>query len=170
MTVSQRSKWLMSFIRMQMFDKHREAQATSLTELSQEVKSLKALLAANRRAPLPITSNESQTASGSSGDSPYASSGTSRFGIGGGYSSPNGGSGTLTLSSSFASIANRPPGIPSWQLPQKKEAPPPPRAPSPPKEEDDRTEEAEMQAKELEKRDEEGYTTEEPGSQSEVIV
>ena len=113
-----------------MFDKHKEAQSTSLADIQQEVKSLKSLLARRTEAPtasssssLPTsvstpTLHQPQPANSSSSSytspyiSPYASAGGNRFGMGssqtyGGRESP-----------SLASIANRPPGIPAWQLPQ----------------------------------------------------
>ena len=120
-------------IRSQMFDKHKEAQSASLGDIQQEVKSLKSLLA--RRTDNPSSSSSSlpisvstptlhqpqPTASYSPYVSPYSAAGGpggSRFGMG--SSQSYGGPGRE--SPSLASIANRPPGIPAWQLPQNSQA------------------------------------------------
>jgi len=132
-----------------MFDKHKDAQTSSLNDIQQEVKSLKSLLqrrseapasnsnstststgipAASASAAAPASSSSSAAGAGaSSGPAaaatssqpaytpPYASPYSSmpnRFGLGGSGS----GSGSVSPSASFANIANRPPGIPAWQL------------------------------------------------------
>ena len=108
-----------------MFDKHKEAQTTSLNDIQQEVKSLKSLLArrsGQSETSLPSSSTTSPpppptTPSSSiqppqpihpsyspyTSASPYSASGRL-------------GSRTGSSSSSFANIANRPPGIPAWQM------------------------------------------------------
>jgi len=128
-----------------MFDKHKDAQTSSLNDIQQEVKSLKSLLQRRSEAPAsnsnstststgtpaasaaaPASSSSSAAGAGPiSGPaaaatssqpaytSPYASPYSSmpnRFGLGGS------GSGSVSPSASFANIANRPPGIPAWQL------------------------------------------------------
>lgn len=112
-----------------MFDKHKEAQSASLSDIQQEVKSLKSLLA--RRTDGPSASSPSSSASNATSAvpnsvsspslhhsyspyvSPYSAGGPpNRFGMG--PSQSYGGQGSPSL----ASIASRPPGIPAWQLPQ----------------------------------------------------
>ncbi|KAK9893376.1 hypothetical protein P389DRAFT_147859 [Cystobasidium minutum MCA 4210] len=116
-----------------MFEKHKDAQTESLKDIEQEVKSLKSLLSRRpgggpggsggvesnlSRSASPSQSNLSAAAQAyqpPSGSSAYTSS-SSRFGLSSaaGSSTPTGGS--LTPSSSFANILNRPPGIPAWQM------------------------------------------------------
>lgn len=109
---------------LQMFDKHKDAQSASLGDIQQEVKSLKSLLARRTDGSSTPTSSSTLPNSASSPSLPHSSSyspyvspytssagNQSRFGVS--SSQTYGGQG----SSSLASIANRPPGIPAWQLP-----------------------------------------------------
>lgn len=109
-----------------MFEKHKDAQSESLKDIEQEVKSLKSLLSRRpgggaepniSRSASPSQSNLSAAAQAyqppsSSTPSAYTSS-SSRFGLSGAGGS---GGGSMTPSSSFSNILNRPPGIPAWQM------------------------------------------------------
>lgn len=88
---------------LQMLEKQKDAQTASLTDLQNELKSLKSLLL-SRRPEASSSGSTTPTPAPAPAPAPAASrtSSGSRFGY--------------TGSPAFAGLGNRPPGIPAWQL------------------------------------------------------
>ncbi|GAA98833.1 uncharacterized protein L969DRAFT_95511 [Mixia osmundae IAM 14324] len=100
-----------------MLEKNKDAQSTALTDLQQELKSLKSLLIARR--PGAVSGSEaapSASEPGSLPSVPASSPGMPFAGNRFGYATGNSASVPGTASSSFAGLTSRPPGIPAWQL------------------------------------------------------
>jgi hypothetical protein len=101
-----------------MLDKTKEAQATSLADLQQELKSLKALLLSRRTdTATPNFSSSSQQqypASTSSSATPVPAPPASYSPYAASVASVDGQQ--MTRSPPLSHIANRPPGLPAWQL------------------------------------------------------
>lgn len=106
-----------------MFEKHKDAQSESLKDIEQEVKSLKSLLSRRpggasenpniSRSASPSQSNLSAAAQAYQPPSSSYTTSSSRYGL---SSAAGAGQSGMSPSSSFASILNRPPGIPAWQM------------------------------------------------------
>lgn len=106
-----------------MFEKHKDAQSESLKDIEQEVKSLKSLLSRRpggasenpniSRSASPSQSNLSAAAQAYQPPASSYTSSSSRYGL---NSAAGTGQSGMSPSSSFASILNRPPGIPAWQM------------------------------------------------------